>query len=743
MAKEVRQPAIYAIIGLMTTRAGTYPSVCRFCHAGCAILVDVDDTGAAVRVRGDRDNAVYGGFTCEKGRQLPEQHRHPERLLHSMRRRADGGHEVVASDEAITAVAAQLAAIVAEHGPRSVAIYSGTCASRNPAAKPMLMAFMDAIGSPMRFDSNTIDQPGKAVAQAMLGRWGAPAHGFDDADVTLLVGGNPFVSLSGGIPTADPVRRVREARARGMQLLVIDPRRTETAAAADLHLQPIPGEDIAIVAGLIHVIIRDALHDAAFVVEHVAGFDALRDAVAPFTPDQVATRAGITAAELVDCAHRFGGPRRGVATSGTGPSLAGRGSTLLEYLVMALNTICGRYLRAGEPLWNPGVLLPTMAHRAQVAGPWSASGYGEKLRVRGLTDAACGLSTAALADEMLLEGPGQVRALICLGGNPAAAWPDHDKTVTALRNLDLLVTFDIKMSATAQLAHYVIAPKLTLELPASTYTTESMVYYAVGFGLPVPYAQYAPAVIDPPEGADVIEEWQFVLRVARHMGLTLELSPNFGRTDQAPWTLRGDEQLTLEEVLTFLYQNSRVPLDEVRAQPRGRVYDAEPVVVEPANVDAKDRFDVANTELLAELATNHLPWWPHEPDRPFRLLCRRHVGALNSSGLDLAKMRVTPYNPAFMHPDDLEALGVSAGDAVELESFAGTVFAVAQPDPALRRGLVSMTHAYGDAFAGDARFREAGTNTSRLTRVDVDYDCITGMPHMSNVAIAVRPAPSG
>ena len=726
----------------------THPSICRFCHAGCAILVDVDDDGAPVRVRGDRSNPVYGGFTCEKGRQLPEQHRHPERLLHTMRRRDDGTHEPVPVGQAMDEVAARLAAIVAEHGPRSVAVYTGTCASRNPAAKPVLLAFLKALGSPMRFDSNTIDQPGKAVAQAMLGTWGAPPQGFDDADVALLIGGNPFVALSGGIPNPDPVRRVREAKARGFELLVIDPRRTETAAAADLHLQPLPGEDIAIVAGLLHVILRDRLHDEAFVADHVAGLDALRAAVAPFTPEHVAGRAGITAEELVECAHRFGGAKRGVATSGTGPSLTGRGSTLLEYLVMVLNTVCGRWLRVGEPLWNPGVLLPTMPHKAQATPPWPAYGYGEKLRVRDLADAACGLSTAALPEEILTEGPGQVRALLVLGGNPAAAWPDHDLTLEALQDLDLLVTFDIKMSATARLAHYVVAPKLTLELTGSTYTSESMVWYATGFGLPVPYAQYTPPVVQPPAGAEVVDEWAFVLGVARRMGVTVELPPNFARPEQEPLRLTGPDAIspedpTLDELLDHLYRNSRVPLDEVRRHAAGVVFDAETVLVEPADPGHTGRFDVGNAELLAELAdAAGRIWWPHDPARPFRMLCRRHVGALNSSGLDLPKMRRTPYNPAFLHPDDLAELGLAPGDAARLESDRGAVLAVVDADPTLRRGCVSMTHAYGDVLAGDAAFREAGTNTSRLTRVDADYDRITGMPRMSNVAVSITPAPA-
>jgi anaerobic selenocysteine-containing dehydrogenase len=257
--------------------------VCRFCHAGCSILVDVED-GRPVRVRGDRESPLYRGFTCEKGRQLPDHHAHPDRLLTSMKRRADrGGHAPIAATTAMDEVAARLRRIVDEHGPRSVAIYSGTAASRNPAARPVLNAFMDGIGSPMRFDSNTIDQPGKAVAQAMLGMWGAPPQGFVGADVCLLIGVNPFVSVAGGVPMSDPIRSVREAQAKGMRLLVIDPRRSETAAAADQHLQPVPGEDIALVAALLHVILRDGLHDRAFCDAHVAGVDALRTATAPFT----------------------------------------------------------------------------------------------------------------------------------------------------------------------------------------------------------------------------------------------------------------------------------------------------------------------------------------------------------------------------------------------------------------------------------------------------------------------------
>ena len=634
--------------------------------------------------------------------------------------------------------------IIDEHGPRSVACYKGTCASRNPATGALLTAWMDAIGSPMRFDSNTIDQPGKAVALGLHGRWGAPPQGFAGADVTLLVGTNPFVTLAGGLPTTDPLRSVRDARRKGMQLLVIDPRRTETAAAADVYLQPRPGEDVAILACLVHVIIAEQRHDAEFVARHVAGFDALRRAVAPFTPDTVAARADVTADELVALARAFASARRGVATSGTGPSMTGRHSTVVEYLVLALNTICGRYLRAGEAMWNPGVLVSPLAGKAQASPPWPAFGYGEHLRVRDLADAACGLSTAALADEILLDGPGQVKALFCVGGNPVAAWPDHDKTWRAMQALDLLVTIDIKMSATAKAADYVLAPKLTLEIPGSTIVTESLYSYAIGFGYPQPYGHYTPAIVEPPPDADLIEDWEVFYELGRHMGLPLRVRPMFPSPDgiDDSWTLDGSNAPTLDDLLDHIYRNARVPLSDIRArsaQEGGAIYDSEPLFVQPADDGWTGRLDVGNPDMMEELSDAQQSAWPADERYPLRLVCRRIVGALNSSGRDLPKMARHRNNPAYLHPDDLRALGIETGDEVEITAEAGSVHAIVAADPQLRPGLVSMTHAFGDVPGGDSDVRKVGSNTSLLSRVDRDYDRFTGMPRMSNIPVAVRP----
>ena len=188
-----------------------------------------------------------------------------------------------------------------------------------------------------------------------------------------------------------------------------------------------------------------------------------------------------------------------------------------------------RPVAAGGPAGYAAQYPDARLHaKAQAHPPYEGWGYGERLRVRGLTDAVCGMPTAALADEILLEGEGQVKALICVGGNPMAAWPDQRKTQRALESLELLVTLDTEMSLTSRLADYVIAPKMQMETPAMTQGSELIKYYTSGTGIPAAYAQYAPRLVDPPAGSDLIEEWEFFLGLAKRMELEMWFVNFFG-----------------------------------------------------------------------------------------------------------------------------------------------------------------------------------------------------------------------
>ncbi|MBT4494515.1 MAG: molybdopterin-dependent oxidoreductase [Gammaproteobacteria bacterium] len=713
-------------------------SFCRFCHAFCPIKVTVEN-GRASHIIGDNNNTVYHGYTCKKGRQLPAQHYHPDRLLATHKRNKDGAHAPLAVEQAMDQIAEQLSNILERHGPRAIGMYTGTFSHHYPTGSSFAFAFMDAIGANMRFSPSTIDQPGKPMSVAFHGRWNAGPTTFADADTWMLVGANPLVSMWGGIPQFNPAKRLHEARKKGLKLIVIDPRRTDVAEKSEIFLQPRPGEDPTILAGLVRIIIEEGLVDEDFVSEHIEGFDRLKEAVDRYTPDYVEARADVPAEDLIAAARLFATGPKGMVTCGTGPNMAPRG-TVTEYLVLVLNSICGRWVKEGEQIPNPFVFMPEGENKAQAeARPEKAYGYGEQMRVRGLSESAAGLPTSAAADEILLEGEGRIRALLVVGGNPMAAWPDQLRTFEAMQKLDLSVTLDIKLSATAKLCDFVIAPRLSLEAPSITLPNEALTFYGVSPGYPEPWGQFGPAVVEPPAGSDVIEEWEFFYGLAQRMGLQLVVGGRQVDMQNKP---------TSDEVVGMLAAHGRIPLEEVKKHPHGHVFNDPSIVAKPRDDNWSHLLDVGADEMMAELNeirqeayTNH-GGYEGDPVFSHRLISRRMRNVYNSNGHDLDKLVKgnSSYNPAFMNPDDMTELQLVSGDVVEITSSRATILGIVEEAPDVRQGAVSMAHAWGDAPEHDDSVRHIGSNTGRLSDNAGRIDPRCGIPVMSAIPVNVRKA---
>ncbi|GAA1857560.1 molybdopterin-dependent oxidoreductase [Pseudonocardia ailaonensis] len=715
------------------------PSFCRVCQNFCPVDVHVSE-GAVQRITGATGNDIYRGYTCIKGRTHAGLYNHPERVLRSRKKLPDGRFVDIPTLDAVDEIAAKLGEVVDRLGPRAFALFMGTYVPfENPINLSMVAAFIRAVGSPMLFTTSTIDQPGKPIAKSFHGAWMAPSQAFGEPDVALVVGSNPLVSLVG--PAGFPMSTYRKLEERGGHLVVIDPRRTETARRASIHLQVRPGEDPAVLAGMIRVLMEEDLVDHEFVAENVDGYERLRQAVAPFTPEHVAGRAGIDAGDLVAAARLFGRARRGYAASGTGANMSGHGP-LVEYLVLCLTTISGHWTRAGERLPSPSVLTNAAVPRAQARPPYPDIGDGEKLRVRGLTASRAGMPTSALADEILTPGEGQVRALISTGANPAKCIPDQLKVVDALRSLDLLVQVDIQMSATARLADYVIAAQLPYEMPGTNGFMQRMAEYTVGAGLPEPFGQYTDAVVEPPPGSDVIEQWRFFYLLAQRLGLELSfdgLVPDGSAATPVDMEGPGDAHALME----IVHAGSRIPLEEVRKHPQGALFPEPAVHVAPKEPGWTGRLDVGNETMMADLAATSASA-PDDGDSafPLRLLARRMAHVMNSPALAAPPNKPT-YNPASFHPDDLAALGVEAGSLVEIRSPRAAVVAVADADPTMRPGTVSMTHSFGDLPGQDDDVRRHGTSVGRLIADDVAFDPYSGQPLMSNIPIRVAAVGGG
>jgi anaerobic selenocysteine-containing dehydrogenase len=701
----------------------TKRTFCRFCHANCAMQVDVED-GRLIAVRGDPDDPVFGGYSCIKGRQLIEAHYSTERLTTCLVRDERGAFQPISTESALDEIAMRLRAIIERYGPHSVAIYGGTYAFQNSAGVATATAFAQALGTRNIYTSVTLDQPAKVYTTMRYGMWEGGLHSFDSADICFMIGNNPIVSHyapPGSLPPFSPSRRLRDAQARGLKLIVADPRESDVAKLADIYLPVLPGEDAALLAAMIHVIVSEGLYDRNFVGAHVDGFDALVEAVEAFTPEIASGRCGVAADQIVAAARMFATSARGVAATGTGPEMAGNG-TLTAYLVSALNIICARFCQEGEPSSIPRVFTAITKRRAQVAPPVPLFGEGfPKSRFRGLTHLGTEMPCNVLADEILTPGEGQVRALINIGGNPLVAFPDQEKMARALSDLELLVSVDIRMAQTAKRSHIILAPQMCLERDDISNLSE--------WWYEIPYARYTRAIVNPP--GDLIDEYAMLWGLAKRLDIGLMLPGGRCPMDVMP------EKAAFLDLMTA---GCAVAPSKVRADtPDGAAiiyHDLHPLVESP-DPESAARFDLGAGDMPNALksyayAKTNLPGYG------FKLVSRRTRHRFNSTGGHLPSLKAKrTTNPAHIHPDDLAALGIEDGMLISITSPIGTIIGVAEASVAMRRGIISMAHAWGDVTSDANTVRDQGVSTNRLVSETVDYDPITGQSLQSAIPVRI------
>ncbi|CAN5340784.1 molybdopterin-dependent oxidoreductase [soil metagenome] len=703
-------------------------SFCRMCIAACGVVLTIDQ-GRIAAIRGDREHPISKGYACFKGLQAVDAHHGASRQLHTLGRAADGAMQRVDTEAALDDIAARLAAIVNRDGPDAVALFRGTAAFHTSTAFRMHGEFLRALGSSSLYTTLTIDQSAKYIAAGRLGSWHAGQVHIDDAEVLLVFGCNPLVSHSaGGMLVSDPTRRLKEARARGLKLIVVDPRQTETAHHADIFLQPLPGQDHVIAAGLLRLILEAGRHDAAFCAQHVEGLEALRRAVAPFTPDEVASRAGIDAGALRAAADMFAvASRRGAVITGTGTSMAPR-SNLAEHLIQCLDVVCGHFKRTGEAMPHRDPLQPPVTWHADVVAPTRPWDALPPSRIRGVGQLYGEKRTATLADEILTPGPGQIKALIVDGANIANSVPETARMLQALRSLELLVVIDPHLSTTAEEAHYVFSPKLQYERDDLPLTLGRPLYSDA-------WTQFAPAAIAPPAGSDVIDDWQVFFALARRLGLKMQYGGQPLSLDRLP---------TSEELLARGLERATVTLEAIKQHP-GFIWDRrdQPAIVQPARPQA-GRFAVAPPDVVAELGEVAAePLAQPEADATvkaaFNLIVRRMRDVNGSIGMETASIRQrNPYNPLHMNPADLERLGLAAGQRVHIRAQYGDIIGIVKPDATLRGGVVSMSHNWGRADNEPASYERHGASTNLLVRNDRVFEAINAMPRMSAIPVTIQ-----
>jgi anaerobic selenocysteine-containing dehydrogenase len=713
-----------------TPTALTHFRTCNLCEAMCGIAIAVEG-GRILSIRGDEDDPFSRGHICPKAVALQDLHEDPDRLRRPLRRRGTDWEEI-SWDAALDEAAERLAAIQEAHGRESVAVYQGNPTVHNHGSAIFGQALLRSLGTRSRYSATSVDQlPQMLAALSMFGhQLLLPVPDVDRTRYFLVLGANPLAS-NGSLMTAPGIeRRLKDLKARGGRLVVVDPRRTETAAIADLHVPIRPGTDALLVLALLHVLFAEGLVRPGALAEFTDGIDEVRALVAPFTPESVEGATGVSAGVARRIARDFAACEAAVAYGRVGVSMQEFGG-LASWLLNVLNVVTGNLDRPGGAMFTrPAVDLVAFSARVGQRGHFDKG----RSRVRGLPEFGGEYPVAALAEEMETPGAGQIRALVTSAGNPVLSTPNGRRLDRALAGLEYMVSIDPYLNETTRHAHLILPPTTALE-----HDHYDVVFHTLAVRNT---AKHSPALFAP--APDARHDWQIMLGLARRLDAR---KGRLGWRARATYAVLGRLGPTgLVDVLmrSGPYGSWRSPLRglslrRLRRAPHGvDLGGLEPCL--PGRLYTRDRrIRLAPDRFVRDL--ERLRASAVAADDGLRLIGRRDLRSNNSwmhNSLRLVKGR--DRCTLLMHPDDAGRRGLLDGQRVRVSSRVGSVEAAVQLTPDVMPGVVCLPHGWGHdregARLGVAR-AHAGVSFNDLSD-DQCVDALCGTARFSGTPVEVR-----
>ena len=740
----------------MNTPAGTHYRICPLCEACCGLNVQVAD-GKVVSIRGAENDAFSHGYICPKGYALKDLHEDPDRLRQPMLRRGDQWMKV-GWDEAFEEIERRLLPIVEKHGRDALAVSVG-----NPAAHKMSLLLYfgrlaKSLGTKNIFSASTLDQMPKQLASGwMFGHWLSVAvPDIDRCDFMLILGANPMASNGSMWTVTDFRGRAKALRQRGGQIVVVDPRRTETAAIADAHHFIRPGADVYLLAAMVHTLFDENLANPGRLAEWTVGIDAVREAVSDFTPEAVATRCGIAANTVRELTRQLAAAQRACVYGRIGTCTQEFG-TLSSWLVDVLNVLTGHLDSPG------GAMFPKAAAFAQNTIGRTGTGKGivtgrHASRVSGAPEVFGELPMTVMAEEIETPGPGQIRALITVASNPVLSSPGGPRLARALDSLEFMVSLDIYLNETSRHADVILPGPSPLEDAHYDVTFPQLSHRN--------HARYSGPVFAPP--ADHPPEWQNLLRlmaIARGLGAQADVlalddeifatEVNKQAGDHAPAILaamsrsgrRGPERQLDLALRTGPYGDlfglrpDGLSLGKVMAADGGIDLGALQPRIPDVLRTPSGRIELAPPACLGDLARARDLLAAPAPEMV--IIGRRDVRSNNSWMHNLRTLAKGPVRcTVLVHPTDAARLGLAEGATARISSGERAVTAPVVLCTDMMPGVVSLPHGWGHDLPGSHLSVAAERPGANLNAVldDTLRDPLSGNAVLSGVAVRLEAA---
>ena len=687
---------------------------CNLCEAICGLEFKIDGE-TITSIRGDDADPFSRGHICPKAVALKDIHEDPDRLRKPMKRTGDDWQEI-GWDEAFEFAAERIASLIQQHGNNAVGFYAGNPSVHNLGHLLGIQQLARLMKTRSAFSASSVDQlPQQLTSLLMFGhQFLIPIPDIDRTDYFLILGGNPIASNGSMMTVPDVAKRLKAIRTRGGKVVVIDPRRTETAEIASEHHFIRPGTDAALLMAILSVIRTDCLVKPNPLLP-LKNLDVALDAIGHVSPEVAAAWTGIAADEIRRIARDFAQSRTAIAYGRIGACIQPFG-TVTQWLVQLLNIVTGNLDREGGTLLTNPVI--------PITGPGTRPGHYDqwKSRVSGRPESSGELPVATLAEEILTSGEGQIRGLVTTCGNPVLSTPNGRQLDRACESLDFMLCIDIYLNETSRHADLILPPTSALnhdhyDLIFNAFAVRNVTRYNTAFWTRPDDERY---------------DWEIF------SGVGMRLAAKLGRE----FTSMPALQHVVAGMLKKSGNREGTSIESLKAAPHGIDLGA----LKPSlysRIETADRqIDCAPEPILADMARFNRELQAAAP-KSLRMIGRRHVRSNNSWMHNYHRLvKGKARNQLLMHPDDVSAHGLSSGQVVELSSRIGKLRVPVEATTDVMPGVVCLPHGWGHdrdgARIGIAQ-AHAGVSYNDISD-DKFVDAVSGNAALNGIAVTVTAA---